>query len=85
METLLDGAYRDEQIATRFLKVVQRETDRMVTMVKDLLVLSQLDRKEPVIESEIVELTDVLERSISSIDSLKKRTKYKAIYQLSWY
>ncbi len=70
VETLLDGAHKDEKVAPRFLKVVQQETNRMVTMVKDLLILSQMDRKEPVIETNSINLMDVLRQSISAIESL---------------
>ncbi len=43
VETLLDGAAEEPEARTRFLKVLARETERMVSMVKDLLVLSQMD------------------------------------------
>lgn len=43
VETLLDGAAEDPQARTRFLNVLAKETERMVSMVKDLLVLSQMD------------------------------------------
>ena len=42
-ETLLDGALEDREISVRFLKVINDETDRMVRLVKDLLLLSQHD------------------------------------------
>jgi two-component system sensor histidine kinase VicK len=42
-ETLLDGAMEDSEITERFLKVINEETDRMVRLVKDLLLLSQHD------------------------------------------
>lgn len=44
VETLLDGADEDPQLRTRFLRVVESETDRMVRLVRDLLHLSQLDQ-----------------------------------------
>ena len=43
VETLLDGALEEPVVRERFLYVVERETDRMVSLVKDLLALSQLD------------------------------------------
>lgn len=42
-ETLLDGAVEDREVTLRFLKVINDETDRMVRLVKDLLLLSQHD------------------------------------------
>ncbi len=42
-ETLLDGAVEDREVTLRFLQVINDETDRMVRLVKDLLLLSQHD------------------------------------------
>lgn len=46
LEALLDGAWRDEEIAPKFLNVAQTETDRMIRMVNDLLQLSRMDSEE---------------------------------------
>ncbi len=46
VETLLDGAIEDKEIATQFLTVINDESDRMARLVKDLLQLSQLDHKK---------------------------------------
>ncbi len=43
VETLMEGAAEDEEVRNRFLGVLSRETERMVSMVKDLLVLSRMD------------------------------------------
>ncbi len=43
VETLQDGAAEEPAARTRFLNVLSKETERMVSMVKDLLVLSQMD------------------------------------------
>lgn len=46
IETLLDGAQDEPGVRSRFLTVVAQETERMVKLVNDLLVLSRLDYKE---------------------------------------
>ncbi|HED24372.1 MAG TPA: HAMP domain-containing protein [Firmicutes bacterium] len=43
VETLLDGADEEPGTRRRFLAVLASETERMVSMVKDLLVLSRID------------------------------------------
>lgn len=43
VEALQDGAIREPALCRRFLTVLAGETERMVSLVKDLLVLSQLD------------------------------------------
>lgn len=46
VEALLDGAAEEPSVCHRFLTVLQRETERMVTLIRDLLALSQLDYKQ---------------------------------------
>lgn len=47
LEALQDGAMMDPPLGKRFLDVVSKQTDHMIALVKDLLVLSRLDaRKE---------------------------------------
>ncbi|SDI49285.1 cell wall metabolism sensor histidine kinase WalK [Natribacillus halophilus] len=43
MEALEEGAMADENLAPRFLGVIQVETDRMIRLVNDLLQLSRMD------------------------------------------
>jgi two-component system sensor histidine kinase VicK len=45
-ETLMDGAIEDEELAQKFLRVINSETDRMTRIVKDLLQLSRLDNQK---------------------------------------
>ncbi|MEW8977834.1 MAG: ATP-binding protein [Symbiobacterium sp.] len=43
VETLLDGAADDPEVRTRFLQVVDSETERMARLVRDLLQLTHMD------------------------------------------
>ncbi|MBS4021155.1 MAG: HAMP domain-containing protein [Dethiobacter sp.] len=45
-DALLGGAMRQPEVCLSFLTTMERETDRMVRLVKDLLVLSQLDYQQ---------------------------------------
>jgi signal transduction histidine kinase len=53
VETLRDGAVDDPEVRDRFLETVERETDRLIRLVNDLLLLSRADsealnlRREP--------------------------------------
>ncbi len=59
VEALLEGAMHDPSLTKRFLQVMDRETNRMTRLIRDLLQLSRLDagyavaRKEPVDVSEL--------------------------------
>ena len=55
-ETLLDGAMDDKDTATSFLNVINSESDRMNSIIKDLLQLSHMDYKK---ESWDMSMTDI--------------------------
>jgi len=44
VETLLDGAMQDPQETERFLRIVQRQADRLHAIIEDLLNLSRIER-----------------------------------------
>ena len=44
-----------------YLEVIKRHTDRLINIVEDLLILSELQEKEYALENEKVQLTEVLE------------------------
>ena len=56
LEALADGAMQDEDIAPRFLEVTQKETDRMIRLVNDLLQLSKIDSNDYRLDLHWVEL-----------------------------
>ncbi|NLI68283.1 MAG: cell wall metabolism sensor histidine kinase WalK [Bacilli bacterium] len=66
IEALNDGAWREPELAPKFLKVLQNETDRMIRMVNSLLQLSRIDSKELALNREQVEFTrfmnDIIDR-----------------------
>ncbi|MFU8795299.1 MAG: ATP-binding protein [Dethiobacteria bacterium] len=70
VETLLDGAAEEPDTRNRFLKVLSRETDRMVSMVKDLLVLSQMDASQVYWQNSEVNLRDL---ALEAADQLRQK------------
>lgn len=57
LEALADGAWKDPEIAPKFLEVIQNETERMIRMVNSLLQLSKMDSKEQPLNREDVDFT----------------------------
>ncbi|MBE0543924.1 MAG: PAS domain-containing protein [Verrucomicrobia bacterium] len=43
VETLLDGAKDDPQVATRFLQTIARNAERLTLLIEDLLTISELE------------------------------------------
>ena len=74
VETLLDGASEDQAVRKRFLDILASETDRMVTMVKDLLVLSRMDSSQ--VFWDCAEI-DLLELTLEAVDQLKHKASDK--------
>lgn len=73
LEALLDGAWKDQDIAPNFLNVAQTETDRMIRMVNDLLQLSRMDNKEYALKKVRVDfitfMNQVIDRFEMNIES----------------
>jgi len=67
VETLLDGAAADPAVCHRFLNVLKRETDRMVDLVRDLLVLSQLDYSQVELHKTKVELVELVNDAMEQL------------------
>jgi two-component system, OmpR family, sensor histidine kinase VicK len=67
VETLLDGAAEDAAVRNRFLHILAKETDRMVSMVKDLLVLSQMDSSKTYWQQTEVNLFDLASEAVDQL------------------
>lgn len=64
LEALADGAWKDEELAPRFLEVTQNETERMIRLVNDLLQLSKMDSKDYELNKELVDFVRFYHRVI---------------------
>ena len=63
-ETLLDGALDDPEMATKFLKVIDDEAQRMTLLVTDLLELSRIDSSQAALEMDVVDLVALLRLTV---------------------
>ena len=71
-EALLDGAWKDEQIAPQFLQVIQSESNRMMRMVTNLLDLSKMDSDQIVLNIEFIDLKRVVDYIIERLEFSNK-------------
>ena len=67
LETLLNGAQEKPAVRVRFLEVLDKEADRMVRMVKDLLVLSRLDSPDAGLLKEEVEIAALIREVVEQV------------------
>ena len=77
-ETLLLGAIEDSDLATRFLKVIDSESDRMTRLVKDLLMLSRIDYEKEQWEMKEMDISKVVNDCIYKMEIAAKQ-KHQSI------
>jgi len=82
VETLEEGAYENPGERSHFLNIIRRHTDRLINIVSDLLLLSEIERKstpqgeEPKTAFEEVDLKEVV---YSSLEALKSKIEEKGL------
>jgi signal transduction histidine kinase len=67
VETLRDGAVDDREVRDRFLATMEDETDRLIRLVNDLLVLSKADSQALKLKREPLDVRDLVERSVHKL------------------
>lgn len=68
VETLLDGVLDDRETAGQFLRVVDREADRMTRLVSDLLQLSQFDSNRAKLNKQPISLERLIRKSAEKVE-----------------
>ncbi|MDH5744785.1 MAG: cell wall metabolism sensor histidine kinase WalK [Candidatus Aminicenantes bacterium] len=64
--------------AGEFLKIIKKHTDRLILIVKDLLLLSELEEKESKLEPEKVDVKSLIENVLAIFEQPLKEKKLKA-------
>jgi two-component system, OmpR family, sensor histidine kinase VicK len=79
LEALDEGAVHDPEIASRFVGVTLKETERMIRLVSDLLQLSRLDSNRVVIKRSRLSLNQIISQAIErfAVQFQNKRIQVK--------
>lgn len=80
IETLLDRSYDTDEEKRGFLEIIEENTDRLIEIASDLLVLSELesgeaDPRDPTKGYEEIDVRETILRSVGSLDSLFSKKK----------
>lgn len=67
VETLLDGAKDNPEVADRFLKIIERNTNRLDLLIQDLLTISALESGRMKLELQPVELHGLAEHVFAQL------------------
>jgi len=76
VETLLDGAKDNPELAARFLRTIEKHTDRLTYLIEDLLTVSRLESGQIVMNLHQV---DLREEAAHIIDDLQARAAEKRV------
>jgi two-component system phosphate regulon sensor histidine kinase PhoR len=67
VETLLDGARNNPEVAERFLKIIERNTERLDLLIQDLLTISALEAGRVKLNLQKVELRPLAEKVLGDL------------------
>lgn len=59
-ETLLDGAMKDEKTLSHFLSIILKESDRLESLIHDLLELSKLEKQDFQLVAETCDIKEII-------------------------
>src|SRR5260370_20549281 len=76
VETLLDGAKDNPEIAPKFLQTIERNAERLQLLIEDLLTISELESGRVKLNLQPVSLKDLTDRVLADC---KSRTDAKQI------
>ena len=69
VETLLDGAKDDPAVAPRFLKNIEKHTNRLAYLIEDLLTISRLESLQVILNLQDVDLAALTRKVIDDLES----------------
>ena len=76
VETLLDGACRDPEVATKFLRTIDRNAERLRLLIEDLLAISELESGRVKLNVQTVALAPVVAKVL---EDFKGRAAVKGV------
>jgi len=82
VETLLDGARNNPEVAERFLKIIERNTNRLDLLIQDLLTISALESERIKLHLQPVELRPLAEKIFSDLKPPADNKNIELVSQL---
>ena len=82
VETLLDGAMEEPEMAERSLEAIQRNVQRLNLLIEDLLSISQMEGRARLLELDSVNLHELLLRVLENLKPTISATK--ARIEIEW-
>jgi two-component system phosphate regulon sensor histidine kinase PhoR len=83
VETLLDGAHNQPDVAQRFLKIIERNTQRLDLLIQDLLTISALESGRIKLNLQPVELRPLAEKVFTDLKTRAEQKDMKLVNELA--
>ena len=83
VEALLDGAKNDPDMASNFLDIILKQSDRLNLIIEDLLELSQIESGRISFREEPVDIHIVIDRALSTIKPLAEKKGHRLVATLN--
>ncbi len=74
-ETLLEGAINDKENAMKFLHMIKNHSERLNTLVDDLLTLSRIELGDIIVEKPLIDPEEVLNNVLSMFKETSQKKK----------
>lgn len=75
-ETLLDGASEDPEVRIKFLKRIEEQTERLYSLVQDMLMLGRVESKDP---GFVLQHVDAREVVLASVETFRPDSVLKGL------
>ncbi len=82
VETLLEGAKNDPELTSRFLKTIEKHTDRLTYLIEDLLTISRLESGQVLLNLQALDLRDEIARVKDDLQSRAEEKKIQVINEI---
>ncbi len=82
VETLLGGARNDPQIAERFLKIIERNAERLDLLIQDLLTISALESGRMKLDLQPIELRALVEKVFTDLNAKAASKNVRLVNEL---
>jgi two-component system phosphate regulon sensor histidine kinase PhoR len=82
VETLLDGARNNPEVAERFLRIIERNTQRLDLLIQDLLTISALESERIQLVLQPVNLRPLAEKIFADLNSRAENKNMELINEL---
>lgn len=79
-ETLLSGAMEDRDVRQNFLEIIYKESNRLHSLIDDLLILSGVERAEFTLQYDEVNLNETIYEALQLVSAAIEEKEMKVMY-----